>query len=192
MEKRSGPRPYPSMNGRPFLNKKPTSTATANPPFPGCKPNPSHKPIPIPMAEECENCRYDHFYYSSECDDRIPIWIRRLLLWRSCDSCDKSLQPEYPTHEFVVTEALETTTPAYSQKTVTVPREGCEGFLENNPTCTYCETTATSFDQGHIVRYLRHWERRSDFVPLSLSLSPPPLAPLWPRLLRALDPTKNS
>jgi len=143
--KRSGPRPYSSMSGRSFLAEKPTLKASPKHPFSGWKPNPSHKPMPISMVKECENHKDNHLYYRLECDDECRYE------YDDCESCDDSLQPEYPTSECVVTEAPDTTTLAYSQKTVTVtvgPKEGCEDFLKNNPTCTYCEITVTSLTKA--------------------------------------------
>jgi hypothetical protein len=140
--KKRGSRPYPSASGRAYPSKKAAATTT-KPPFPNWSPNPSHMPMPITMAEECEICDYDHFYYSSECDDECRYEYDVYYYYEDCEECDKSLQPAYPTYECVVTEAAEATTAAIKQNTVTVtvePTEGCEEFLKNNPTCVYCES----------------------------------------------------
>jgi hypothetical protein len=138
--KKRGSRPYPSASGRPYPSKKAAATTT-KPPFPNWSPNPSHIPMPISMAEECDY--FDHFYYSSECDDECQYEYDVYYYYEDCEDCDKSLQPAYPTYECVVTEAAEATTAAITQNTVTVtvePTEGCEEFLKNNPTCVYCES----------------------------------------------------
>ena len=130
-------RPYPSMSGRPFPSRGPA-------PFPSWKPNSSHQPMPTTMAEDCEICDYSHFYYSSECDDECKYSYDVYYYYEDCDVCDKSLQPAYPTYDCTTTAAP---APTYHQNTVTVyvePTEGCEEFLKNHPTCTYCETTVTS------------------------------------------------
>src|SRR5277367_4686119 len=121
-------RPYPSQSGRPFSTKGPISSKA---PFPtGWKPNSNHKPMPSSMAEECD---YDHFYWSSDCDDECKYSYDVYYYYEDCTACDKSLQPAYPTYECTtVVEPTECTTgvlPTYSQKTFTVtvePSEGCE------------------------------------------------------------------
>lgn len=146
----SSMRPYPSGSGLPFPTKGPVTSPV---PFPSWKPNPSHKPMPSSMAEECDY--YDHFYWSSDCDDECKYSYDVYYYYEDCTACDKSLQPAYPTYECTtVVESTDCSTaaaPTYTQKTVTVtvePTEGCDEFLKANPACTYCETTVTSKTQA--------------------------------------------
>src|SRR3981189_1129850 len=72
-------RPYPSQSGRPFPSRGP---------FPSRKPNPGHKPMPHNMASDCTLCNFDHYYYSTDCDNECKYSYDVYYYYEDCDVCD--------------------------------------------------------------------------------------------------------